>query len=286
MWWRDEKQFGKVSITYWQTRIYEIQSSVDTDTRVRWEASSPLLSPWTRTRISNIFKPRTKTRTRVSTEQWCNLSNYKILKLKSDFLIIYRIICWRRIGWFLLGQVWKKNYNNDICIFQRCVLVVASVYARLYSFCCHSNTRPGRKSSSLFDLRLLLMRGGWTIWSKGKMLNMLGRQNWQQWQCHDDLIKYLFNKNKTTGMIPNFTFTLGYVFDSLLSYLLPDWRDFTLALSILAFPFVLLWPLWPKSPRWLFSVGRAKEGQEVVKLFAKFGSTYSMLHTHFIHINY
>ena len=76
-------------------------------------------------------------------------------------------------------------------------------------------------------------------------------------------------------MIPNFTFTLGYVFDSLLSYLLPDWRDFTLALSILTFPFILLWPLWPKSPRWLFSVGRAKEGQEVVKLFAKFGSKYS-----------
>ena len=70
-------------------------------------------------------------------------------------------------------------------------------------------------------------------------------------------------------MIPNFTFTMGYVFDSLLSYLLPDWRDFTLALSILTFPFVLFWPLWPKSPRWLFSVGRAKEGQEVVKLFAK-----------------
>ena len=70
-------------------------------------------------------------------------------------------------------------------------------------------------------------------------------------------------------MIPNFTFTLGYAFDSLLSYLLPDWRDFTLALSILTFPFVLFWPLWPKSPRWLFSVGRAKEGQEVVKLFAK-----------------
>ena len=70
-------------------------------------------------------------------------------------------------------------------------------------------------------------------------------------------------------MIPNFTFTMGYVFDSLLSYLLPDWRDFTLALSILTFPFILFWPLWPKSPRWLFSVGRAKEGQEVVKLFAK-----------------
>ena len=55
MWWRDEKQFGKVSITYWQTRIYEIQSSVDTDTRVRWEASSPLLSQWTRTRILKIL---------------------------------------------------------------------------------------------------------------------------------------------------------------------------------------------------------------------------------------
>ena len=84
----------------------------------------------------------------------------------------------------------------------------------------------------------------------------------QQWRI-------FFNKNKTTGMIPNFTFTLGYVFDSLLSYLLPDWRDFTLALSILTFPFILFWPLWPKSPRWLFSVGRAEEGQEVVKLFAK-----------------
>ena len=97
-----------------------------------------------------------------------DLSKYKISKLKSDFIIIYRIICWRRTGWILLGQVWKKNYNNDICIFQCCILVVASVYAWLYSFCCHSNTRPGRKSSSLFDLRLLFMRGCWSIWAKGK----------------------------------------------------------------------------------------------------------------------
>ena len=36
---------------------------------------------------------------------------------------------------------------------------------------------------------------------------------------------------KTTGMIPNFTFTAGYLLDSGLSYAFPKWRDFTRVLG-------------------------------------------------------
>ena len=34
-----------------------------------------------------------------------------------------------------------------------------------------------------------------------------------------------------------------------------------------------MWPLWPKSPRWLYSVGKYKEGEKVVAEFAKFTKT-------------
>ena len=70
-------------------------------------------------------------------------------------------------------------------------------------------------------------------------------------------------------MIPNFTFTAGYLFDSALSLWFPAWRPFTRTLGILSFPFLLTWPLWPKSPRWLWSVKRYKEAEEVIDLFIK-----------------
>ena len=78
---------------------------------------------------------------------------------------------------------------------------------------------------------------------------------------------------KVTGMIPNFNFAAGYMLDSLISYLLPNWRHFTICLAILSFPFIFLWPLWPKSPRWLYSVGKYKEGEKVIATFAKYTKT-------------
>ena len=68
-------------------------------------------------------------------------------------------------------------------------------------------------------------------------------------------------------MVPNFTFTAGYLFDSALSIWFPAWRPFTRMLGILSFPFLLTWPFWPKSPRWLWSVKRYEEAEEVIDLF-------------------
>ena len=58
---------------------------------------------------------------------------------------------------------------------------------------------------------------------------------------------------KVTGMVPNFQFSFGYMFLSVVSYGFRDWRDFTLACAVLATPFVFTYVIWPESPRWLYN---------------------------------
>ena len=70
-------------------------------------------------------------------------------------------------------------------------------------------------------------------------------------------------------MVPNFTFAFGYMIMSLFSYLIPEWRPLTFLLAALTFPFLLTWWLWPESPRWLYSVGKYKEAEETIMIFAK-----------------
>ena len=70
-------------------------------------------------------------------------------------------------------------------------------------------------------------------------------------------------------MIPNFTFALGYMSMSLLSFWIPDWRQLTFVLAALSFPFLLTWWFWPESPRWLYSVGKYEEGEKVISTFVK-----------------
>ena len=66
------------------------------------------------------------------------------------------------------------------------------------------------------------------------------------------LIVYLDGR-KVTGMVPNFQFSFGYMFLSVVSYVFRDWRDFTLACAVLATPFVFTYVIWPESPRWLYN---------------------------------
>lgn len=72
-----------------------------------------------------------------------------------------------------------------------------------------------------------------------------------------------------TAMIPNFTFATGYMIMSLYSYFIPAWRPLTWFICALTLPYVLTIFLWPESPRWLYSVGRYAEGEQVLTRFMK-----------------
>ncbi|CBY18007.1 unnamed protein product [Oikopleura dioica] len=72
-----------------------------------------------------------------------------------------------------------------------------------------------------------------------------------------------------TGMIPNFTFAIGYMIMSWFSMLFPDWRQLTLFITALTFPFLLTWWLWPESPRYLYQSGKFEEAEKVMKHFFK-----------------
>jgi len=70
-------------------------------------------------------------------------------------------------------------------------------------------------------------------------------------------------------MIPNFTFAIGYMIMSWFSMLFPDWRQLTLFITALTFPFLLTWWLWPESPRYLYQSGKFEEAEKVMKHFFK-----------------
>lgn len=69
-----------------------------------------------------------------------------------------------------------------------------------------------------------------------------------------------------TGMVPNFTFAYGYMIMSVFSYYIPAWRQLTWLVGAMSLPFVFTYWIWPESPRWLYSVGRYEEGEQVLKL--------------------
>jgi hypothetical protein len=68
-------------------------------------------------------------------------------------------------------------------------------------------------------------------------------------------------------MIPNFTFAIGYMIMSWFSMLFPDWRQLTLFIAALTFPFLLTWWFWPESPRYLYQSGKYEEAEKVMKHF-------------------
>ena len=70
-------------------------------------------------------------------------------------------------------------------------------------------------------------------------------------------------------MIPNFTFVIGYMSMSALSWLFPAWRALTLVIAGLTLPYLLTYWFWPESPRWLYSVGRYEEGEAVLTTYIK-----------------
>ncbi|XP_013193450.2 organic cation transporter protein isoform X1 [Amyelois transitella] len=72
------------------------------------------------------------------------------------------------------------------------------------------------------------------------------------------------------GVCNFFPLPLAYVIVSLMSLLLPNWRDLQLALSIPGCLLLVLWFVFPESPRWLLSMGRTQEAKAILIKAAKF----------------
>ncbi|XP_026319253.1 solute carrier family 22 member 2-like [Hyposmocoma kahamanoa] len=72
------------------------------------------------------------------------------------------------------------------------------------------------------------------------------------------------------GVCNFFPLPLAYFIVSILSLYLPKWRELQMTLSFPGCLLLLLWFVFPESPRWLLSVGRVKEAKEVLQKAAKF----------------
>ncbi|XP_013149681.1 PREDICTED: solute carrier family 22 member 4-like [Papilio polytes] len=74
------------------------------------------------------------------------------------------------------------------------------------------------------------------------------------------------------GVCNFFPLPLAYIIVSLLSLLLPNWRDLQLSLSLPGCFLLLLWFVLPESPRWLIGRGRIQEAKEIIVKAAKFNN--------------
>ncbi|XP_069357934.1 organic cation transporter protein-like isoform X1 [Maniola hyperantus] len=74
------------------------------------------------------------------------------------------------------------------------------------------------------------------------------------------------------GVCNFFPLPLAYVIVSLLSMIMPNWRDVQLSLSVPGCFLIALWFVLPESPRWLLSVGRTQEAKVILEKAAKFNN--------------
>ncbi|XP_039754955.1 organic cation transporter protein-like [Pararge aegeria] len=74
------------------------------------------------------------------------------------------------------------------------------------------------------------------------------------------------------GSFNFFPLPLAYIIVSLVSMVLPDWRDIQLAMTIPGPFLLLLWFVIPESPRWLLSSGKIEEAKIILEKAAKFNN--------------
>ncbi|XP_072932783.1 organic cation transporter protein-like isoform X2 [Epargyreus clarus] len=72
------------------------------------------------------------------------------------------------------------------------------------------------------------------------------------------------------GVCNFFPLPLSYIIVSLLSMVLPNWRDLQLAVSLPGCLLLILWFILPESPRWLLSMERTQEAKIILEKAAKF----------------
>ncbi|XP_068633910.1 organic cation transporter protein-like isoform X2 [Battus philenor] len=74
---------------------------------------------------------------------------------------------------------------------------------------------------------------------------------------------------ETVGIIYQIPFNLGHLTLPLFAYFLRDWNTFQLAISLPSVLFLSYYFLLPESPRWLLTIGKAKEAAIVMEKAAK-----------------
>eukprot|EP00095_Tigriopus_kingsejongensis_P001794 snap_masked-scaffold2424_size15851-processed-gene-0.2 protein:Tk01794 transcript:snap_masked-scaffold2424_size15851-processed-gene-0.2-mRNA-1 annotation:"organic cation transporter protein" len=72
------------------------------------------------------------------------------------------------------------------------------------------------------------------------------------------------------GIGIDFFWVVGWMSLSLMAYLLNSWRHLLMATSLPGFASIILIWVMPESPRWLLSMGRVSEAEEIIKKVAKF----------------
>ncbi|XP_059486702.1 organic cation transporter protein [Neocloeon triangulifer] len=77
------------------------------------------------------------------------------------------------------------------------------------------------------------------------------------------------SKRFYAGVVVQYFFTLGYMLTALLAYLITDWRQLQIALSLPGLLFLLYWWFVPESARWLLTNNREAEARQVLKNAAK-----------------
>ncbi|XP_070532061.1 organic cation transporter protein-like isoform X2 [Ptychodera flava] len=73
------------------------------------------------------------------------------------------------------------------------------------------------------------------------------------------------SKRTFAGMVYMMFFGVGYMLFALYGYLVRDWSSLQLVITVPTILFLSYWWLVPESPRWLISVGRNKEAEEIIR---------------------
>ena len=88
------------------------------------------------------------------------------------------------------------------------------------------------------------------------------------------------SKRGFAGSLTQVYFSIGYMSASLLAYLLPNWRGYTLAVAGLTGAGLLTAPFFPKSPRFLYARNKYSEGRKILNTFGD--KTGSVLDTEYL----
>ncbi|XP_071801158.1 organic cation transporter protein-like [Asterias amurensis] len=75
------------------------------------------------------------------------------------------------------------------------------------------------------------------------------------------------------GSVSAMAFSVGYMVLVCLAYLIRDWRDLQLTMSLPFLPFFILFFWFPESPRWLISKGRFGEAKKILERIARVNKT-------------
>lgn len=77
------------------------------------------------------------------------------------------------------------------------------------------------------------------------------------------------NWRTVAGICYLFPVSLSYMSIAGIAWLLRDWRDLQLAVSLPGFLFLAVWWVLPESPRWLLAMGKTQEVMAILKTAAK-----------------